>query len=98
MRKHLPIILAVSAMLALPACSSLTGNRTVDSGIVGAGAGAAAGSVIDGVSTGEGALAGAAAGAIYGAVTDDNDKHSDRYCAKRYDRDSRAYRDCREGR
>jgi hypothetical protein len=51
--------------------------------------------VTPGVSTTEGALGGAAAGAIYGAVTDD--KHSDEYCAKRYDRDSEAYRRCREG-
>ncbi len=97
MRKSM-IIMASSALLALGACSGITGNRTVDSGIVGAGAGAAAGSVIDGVSTGEGALIGGAAGAVYGAVTNDKDRNSHRYCSARHPRDSRGYDRCRRGR
>lgn len=93
---RIPAVIAAAATAALLAsCSSLTGNRTVDSGIVGAGAGAAVGAVTPGISTTEGALGGAAAGAIYGAVT--NDKHSHDYCIKRYPQNSREYQDCRDG-
>ena len=38
---------------------------------------------------------GAVAGGVYGAVTDDG--HSDKYCAKRYPRDSKDYNRCRKG-
>lgn len=84
-----------AAMLLIAACSGITGNRTADSAIVGAGAGAGAGAVIPGVSTVEGAAIGAAAGGIYGAVTKDKRNHE--YCAERHRVDSDAYRRCRDG-
>lgn len=93
MRVTLKLVCIAAAAFAASSCSSITGNRTVDSGIVGAGAGAATGAVVPGIDPVEGAVIGGAAGAVYGAVTPD--KHSDEYCAKRYRRDSDAYRRCR---
>jgi hypothetical protein len=86
------ILAASAAVLLAGAC---TGSRTADSAIIGAGVGAAAGAVVPGVSTAEGAIGGAVAGGVYGAVTDDG--HSDKYCAKRYPRDSKDYNRCRKG-
>ena len=97
MKFQVKIFALATATLLVGACESITGNRTVDSGITGAGAGAAVGAVTPGVSTVEGAAAGAAAGAIYGAVTDGDDRRSDKYCAKRHRRGSDAYDRCRRG-
>jgi osmotically inducible lipoprotein OsmB len=67
LRSHL---LLCASLLALAACGSNQGDRTVGGAAVGAGSGAAIGAVFGGVGAIPGALIGAAVGGGTGAVTD----------------------------
>lgn len=65
------VLIAVS-LLALGACGTTPGERSVTGAGIGAGAGAALGAVT-GLTIVEGAALGAAGGAITGAITDEED-------------------------
>jgi len=70
-----PHLILCASLLALAACGSNQGDRTVGGAAVGAGSGAAVGAIFGGVGAIPGALIGAAAGGTTGAVT--NEKQID---------------------
>lgn len=71
MRKKTGILLLAGAALALGACGTSTGDRTVSGAGVGAGTGAAVGAIFGGIGAIPGALIGAGAGAATGAFTNE---------------------------
>lgn len=64
-------IVMMTAALALSACGSSTGDRTLSGAGIGAGAGAVVGAVT-GLTIVQGAVIGAAAGGLTGALTDED--------------------------
>lgn len=71
MRNKTGILLLAGVALALGACGSSTGDRTVSGAGIGAGTGAAVGAIFGGIGAIPGALIGAGAGGATGAFTNE---------------------------